>query len=174
MGGREASADQLDDAERDADARALASVLRIRILRLCKDAPRTNAEMAATLGVNPATLLHHVRMLADRGFLAAQPVRRGARGSRERPYLATGKSWRTPDVPGVADVLVQAFLEEFALASSDDVYSVRLGVRLNPDELADFRARLTALFEEYASRDEDPDGEPWSIFLALHEDVGRR
>ena len=44
-------------------------------------------------GMNPASVLHHVRTLVDTGFLIEQPVRRGPRGSRERPYLASGKTW---------------------------------------------------------------------------------
>ena len=55
--------------------------------------PRTNKEIAEALGLNPASVLHHVRTLVDTGFLIEQPVRRGPRGSRERPYLASGKTW---------------------------------------------------------------------------------
>ena len=52
----------------DAEARALASGVRLRILRLCWDEPRTNKEIAARLDRNPATVLHHVRTLVDTGF----------------------------------------------------------------------------------------------------------
>src|SRR3954454_16351248 len=100
--------------ESDADARALASTLRLRILRLCLDEPMTNREIALRLDRNPATILHHVRTLTDRGFLAAQPVRRGTRGSREVPYLATRKSWRTPGLRS-SRILIDTFLEEVAL-----------------------------------------------------------
>src|SRR3954452_12191504 len=77
----------------DAEARALASAVRLRILRLCYSEALTNKELAARLGRNPATVLHHVRTLVDTGFLEALPARRGTRGSREVPYRATGKSW---------------------------------------------------------------------------------
>src|SRR5688572_26625189 len=92
-------------AEADADARALASVLRMRILRLCLDEALTNKEIAERLGVPPGNTYHHVRTLAKRGFLAAQPERAGARGAREVPYLATGKSWKTPMGPAGNRVL---------------------------------------------------------------------
>src|SRR5262245_44839912 len=45
----------------EAEARALASAVRLRIMRLCLDRPLTNKEIAERLGVNPATTLHHVR-----------------------------------------------------------------------------------------------------------------
>src|SRR5690348_14156158 len=100
----------------DAEARALASGIRLRILRLCLDHPLTNKEIAARLAVNPATVLHHVRKLVETGFLAAQDERRGARGSREVPYLATGKSWRLdygqPPVAGSGQAMMDAFLDE--------------------------------------------------------------
>ena len=77
----------------EAEAKALASPLRLRILRIALHEPRTNKEIAEALGRNPASVLHHVRTLVDTGFLIEQPRRRGQRGSRELPYLASGKSF---------------------------------------------------------------------------------
>lgn len=162
------------EADVDADARALASTLRLRILRLCLDEPMTNREIAARLDRNPATILHHVRTLADRGFLAAQPVRRGTRGSREVPYLATRKSWRTPGVPSSSRILIDTFLEEVALVEPSEVVATRLGLRLGEDEHGELVERLQAVFEEFAARPPTPDGVPYSLFFALHEDVTRR
>lgn len=162
-------------ADPDADARALASSLRLRILRLCLDESLTNREIAQHLGRNPATVLHHVRTLVDRGFLAAEPVRRGARGSREVPYRATRKSWKSPSRPGQARVLVDAFLEELALVDDlDAVPMVRLGLRLDAASREELVSRLMTIFQELADRPSDPDGEPWSLFFTLHEDVQRR
>lgn len=157
----------------DADARALASTLRLRILRLCLDESRTNREIAERLGKNPATVLHHVRTLVDRGFLAAEPVRRGARGSREVPYRATGRSWRMPPFPGKQQVMVNAFLEELAEAPEQSVEMTRLGVRLSPDEHAELVRRITDFFAELAEREPTPGGDPYSILFALHLDAGR-
>src|ERR671938_1444951 len=110
----------------DAEARALASALRLRILRLCLGEALTNKEIAARLGRNPATVLHHVRTLVDTGFLAAEPERRGTRGAREVPYRATGKSWLmdVDDRPAPSrDPLLAAFLEEVAVVGEDQLSS---------------------------------------------------
>lgn len=165
-----------DDTTRqaDADARALASVLRLRILRLCLDEARTNKEIAARLGKDPATIYHHVRTLADRGFLAAQPERRGARGAREVPYLATRKSWRAPHFPEQDRIMVATFLEELAEANPATVEMGRLGVRLDRAGIEELLGRITDLLQDYAARPADPDGEPYSLFIALHEDPSRR
>lgn len=157
----------------DADARALASTLRLRILRMCLDEPLTNRELADRLGKNPATVLHHVRTLVDRGFLAADPVRRGARGSREVPYRATRKSWDAPDFPGKWQLMLSTFVEEVAEAEPESVRMTRLGVRLSAAEHDELMSRVDAFFGELAARRPTPDGRPYSILFALHEDAGR-
>ena len=86
--------EEADEAEHQRRARALASPLRLRILRLCLHEARTNRELAVELDINPGTLLHHVRSLVGTGFLVAEEPRTGARGAREIPYRATGRSWR--------------------------------------------------------------------------------
>jgi DNA-binding transcriptional ArsR family regulator len=158
----------------DAEARALASATRLRILRLCLSEALTNKEIAGRLGRNPATVLHHVRTLVDTGFLAAQPVRRGTRGSREVPYRATGKSWQM-DGAGVArpgrDPSLHAFLEEVAVVGEDRLDSTRMGLRLPEAELAEFRGRLDALLDEYATRPIDPTAPRWSLYLGMHPEA---
>jgi predicted ArsR family transcriptional regulator len=160
-------------ADRDADARALASTLRLRILRLCLDEALTNRQLAERLGRNPATTLHHVRTLVDRGFLAVEPVRRGARGSREVPYRATGRSWQSRRPTAFSRVLIDTFLEEVAQADPETVGTTRLGVRLGAAARAELDRRVQELFDELAARPADPDGTPYSIFYAIHEDAGR-
>lgn len=155
----------------DAEARALASAVRLRILRLCLDEPLTNKEIAGRLGRNPATVLHHVRTLVETGFLAPEPERRGVRGAREVPYRATGKSWLMEGAGGAAprrDPALAAFLEEVAAVGEARLESSRLGLRLGPEDLAAFRQRLHDLLDEYARRPPDPDGEKWSLYLGMH------
>lgn len=163
-----------ETSEIDADARALASTVRIRILRLCLDEALTNREIAERLDRNPATVLHHVRTLVDRGFLAAQPPRRGTRGSREVPYRATGKSWRTPGGPGMGRVLIDTFLEEVALVDPQDIVATRLGLRLDAAGYEELATRIGAVLEDFAQRPPTPDGTPYSVFWVLHEDVSRQ
>ena len=158
----------------DAEYRAIASPLRLRILRLCASESLTNQDIAARLGRNPATVLHHVRTLVDTGFLVAQPPRRGTRGSREVPYRATGKSWLMDideRLPGPRDPMLEAFLEEVAEAGEQRLESSRLGLRLAPEDLAEFRRRLHGLLDEYARRPADPAAERWSLYLGIHPEA---
>lgn len=159
------------------EARALANPLRLRILRLCLDRALTNEELAARLGRDAGSMLHHVRMLVETGFLAAEEERRGARGSVERPYRATGKSW-TLDVsdeersgagqdPGVL-ALIDAFRAEVAEVPRDAMMTTaRLGVRLTPEVLESFKGRFKSLVDDLAAAD-DPAGEPFGFFVGMH------
>ncbi|MBO1414903.1 transcriptional regulator [Streptomyces sp. FH025] len=156
----------------DAEAKALASALRLRILRICLGEAHTNKEIAAILGRDPASVLHHTRTLVRTGFLEAQEERRGARGAREIPYLATRKSWQL-DAAAQDRSMLDAFLEELALAPAAEVDSTRLGLRLPPAEMEEFQTRLHALLEEFAARPDDPTAPAWSLFMVMHPDPNR-
>lgn len=156
----------------DAEAKALASALRLRILRICVRQPRTNKEIAAILGRDPASVLHHTRTLVRTGFLEAQEERRGARGAREIPYLATGKSSRISGDPRDRSML-DAFLEELALVPVEEATGTRAALRLPPPQMEEFRTRLHGLLEEFAALPDDPAAPAWSLFLVLHPDPNR-
>ncbi len=158
----------------DAEYRAIASAVRLRILRLTLGEALTNKELAERLGRNPATVLHHVRTLVDTGFLEALPARRGTRGSREVPYRATGKSWLMDfdDRPAPRrDPLLAAFLEEVATVGEEHLQSSRLGLRLSAADLEEFLQRLHGLLDEYARRPSDPSGPRWSVYVGMHPEA---
>lgn len=158
----------------EAEAKAIASPLRLRILRLTLHEPRTNQAIAEALGLNPATVLHHVRTLVENGFLIEQPVRRGSRGSRERPYLASGKSWYLdtgePTRTAGEDLLLQTFLDEVVALPAGTLQTYRLGFRLREEDRERIVERLEELLQEVAQLPSDPGGTPWSLFLGLHPD----
>ncbi len=145
---------------------------RLRIIRLTFDAELTNKQLADQLGRDPATTLHHVRTLVDNGFLEARPPRRGARGSRERPYRSTGKSWTLELGPEQVDddtsAVIDALRAEVFEAPPDQRHLTRMAMRLAPQQLAELERRLDAMVEEVASWEPVPDGEPWALFVALH------
>jgi predicted ArsR family transcriptional regulator len=163
----------------DAEARALASAVRLRILRVCLDQAHTNKEIADRLGLNPASTLHHVRTLVATGFLVAEAERRGARGAREVPYRATRKSWsirRRDPQPTGQRAMLEAFLADLEQSGAVDheIPMARLGLRLTEAELKELAERLQDLLNEYAARRPSPDGAPYSLFLAVHPDMTRR
>jgi DNA-binding transcriptional ArsR family regulator len=161
-----------DDAEQERRARALASPLRMRILRLCLHEPRTNKELADELGVNPGTLLHHIRTLVDTGFLSAEEPRRGPRGAREVPYLATRRSWNSGG-EDISSTLVETFLQEIEGLPPERLHIVRLGLKLNAEKRRQLLDRFAELFEELKDLPADADGEPLSLFFVEHPEIPR-
>jgi GNAT superfamily N-acetyltransferase len=157
-----------------AEARALAHPLRLRIIRLLYDRSLTNRELARALGEHPATVLHHVRTLLRNGFIAADPERRGPRGTVEKPYRSTGRSWSLSieDDDALADVsraALEAFLAEVRDAQPHaDLHTSRLAVNLSQESRNELDERLGRLLEEYATRPPGAAGEPWSVFVATH------
>ncbi|MGH9294764.1 MAG: helix-turn-helix domain-containing protein [Acidimicrobiales bacterium] len=155
------------------EARALAHPLRLRILRLCLDDAMTNRQLAASLGLHPATVLHHVRSLVATGFLREEASRPGRRGSIEKPYRASGKSWRmdvadTGERSAVERAMLEAVAAEIEEAGAGAVIEMdRLAMRLSPEQLQELRHTLADLAGHYAEID-DPGGEPVALLLALH------
>jgi len=157
------------------ELKALAHPARWRILRLCLDQSRTNQEIAERMGISPATTLRHVRALTEAGFLVAEPVRSGQRGSRERPYRATGRTWGLVAVDLDEPELVQrvdlailaAHRTELLEAGPDSGRDLSRGVlRLGPDSMNELKDRMEALLSEFRGR-EEADGEPLSYLWSL-------
>ena len=150
--------------------RALAHPLRLRIVRLTIDRALTNKQIAERLNRDPGTTLHHVKLLVDAGFLAAEPTREGKRGSIERPYRSTGKSWQIKMLPSAdhTSSVLEAVREEILEAGPDaSITTVRLGVRLNESDLEELRRRIHELGDEFEPRN-DPDGEPIGFLALVH------
>jgi DNA-binding CsgD family transcriptional regulator len=154
-------------------AAALASAVRLRILRMTYQQPLTNKEIAQRLSRDPATTLHHVRKLVATGFLDPLPARRGARGAREIPYRSTGLSWSLDlgsygDGGMVNEAVLEAFLGEVTEVGVERLDQTRLVLQLDEAQLGEFRDRLSGLLNEFAVRPAVPDAAVLAVYLALH------
>jgi predicted ArsR family transcriptional regulator len=153
----------------------------MRALRMCLDQARTNSELAAALGQQPATMLYHVRTLLRTGFLVEAASRPGPRGTVEKPYRATGKSARLDNTMSSEDgALLRAVFEAVA-AEVDDagpgsvLEGTRMALRLRPEQLTGLLAQIRALLEQFPSIDDylaaEPDSEAdsYALLLVLHK-----
>ena len=157
------------------EAKAMGHPMRLRVLRLCLDQELTNKQLAERLGKDPGTLLHHVRILVNAGFLAPGEPRHGAHGALEKPYRAAGKSWTLdftiPDEedPGVSRPSLEAFRAELAEAGPGAMAKeTRLGLTLNEHSLDELEARLMAVLEDFVERSPEPGGTAYGLYLAIH------
>jgi DNA-binding transcriptional ArsR family regulator len=161
--------------------KALAHPLRLRVLRLCLGHARTNAELAERLNIAPGSMLRHVKLLVGTGFLVPQSPRPGPRGVTERPYLATGLSWRIslevgdPTLSHRAELaVIDAYRAELAEADDDAwMEGVRMPLWLTAAERADLIARMGALIDEFHGRRGNHDdggdrAERFSFLWSMH------
>lgn len=155
------------------ETRALAHPTRLRIIRELYDGPLTNNQLAQRVRRGKATVLYHVRALAENGFIELLPPRPGPRGSTEQPYRSTGKSWTLAlelgaDPSAVEDAMTNAFLEELH-TSRDRLMQTRVVLRLADAELNDLSNRLQTILDEYAARPPTADGRKIAVYLNLYE-----
>ncbi len=160
----------------EAEMTAVAHPTRLRMLRLCHRQALTNQELAVRLGIAPATALRHVRILANAGFIAAQPVRNGQRGALERPYRSTGLSIRlawdaaeSPELLQRMDIaMLHAVIAELIEAGPGATRAEFRGtMRLRPEVWRELTSRMDALIAEFVSR-EDAVGEELSLTWIMH------
>lgn len=154
-----------------AEAAALGSAVRLRIIRLTAKKALTNKEIAQRLGKDPATTLYHVRKLVATGFLVAQPERSGARGSKEIPYLGTGLSWLLDGAgreDDISQAMLAAYLGEIADLGAGDLQQARLVVQLDEAGAAEFEERLQQLLDDFGARPSAPGGQEIGIYVAWY------
>ncbi|MBO3094931.1 winged helix-turn-helix domain-containing protein [Cellulomonas dongxiuzhuiae] len=173
--------------------RALAHPLRVEILDLLDDLREATAsQVAERTGQTVANCSFHLRSLAKAGY-----VERAEPRGREKPWRAARRSRRlepdpadttsVDDVVPVATLVIQReaarAVDHFADPRATDPARVRTTVlttqRLwaTPDELEDLAARLAALTDAFAGRDEDPSLRPQGavparFFGVLHPEIG--
>jgi DNA-binding transcriptional ArsR family regulator len=142
--------------------KAVANSLRLRILRLCGDREWTNKELADRLQRDPATILHHLKLLVAAGLIEPVGVRQGPSGAYEKPYRSTGLSWHlsfetaADDEEGAGEVaMLAAFRQELAEAGHDSIAELtRFHLHLDGDDLASFVERVKEVIQEYVADDD--------------------
>ena len=174
-----------------AELRALAHPLRLRILELFAEAPRTTKQVADLLGQPPTRLYHHVAALERAGLLLLRETRRN-RGAVEKWYEsvsrmmgapspnATGPVARTRTARNArravaATVMAQARHELLAppRPGEEPPLVVRLVTAGPPAMIAKIRERLYGVVEEirreFSCDDEVAAGESdrWAVTMSF-------
>lgn len=180
-----------------ADLRALAHPLRLRMLELFAETPRTTKQVAELLGQPPTRLYHHVAALERAGLLVLKEKRQN-RGAVEKWYSAVGQEIRREgeeesSVAGrraarravAATVLEQAKQEIMAIPAGarEAALITRMLVVASASEIPTIRKRLfeqlQALREEFQIEESNhasstDDCERWAVTLAFAPVVSPR
>jgi DNA-binding transcriptional ArsR family regulator len=139
-----------------ADLRALAHPLRLRIMELFAESPKTTKQVAELLGEPPTRLYHHVAALERAGLIVLEETRQN-RGAVEKwyasaaPQLRAGPSHGKNDVASrrarravAATALEQAKQELIAVprGAKQPALVTRFIVPVDPSKIPELRQRL--------------------------------
>jgi DNA-binding transcriptional ArsR family regulator len=163
---------------------ALAHPIRLRVLNLLQEAPRTNKQLAGALGVSPARLHFHVKELAKAGLinLVEERPKGGVlekyyRAAARRFRLGPGLSSGTPEAQNMAVVVWEAARQELLRAidgfgSPPDLSSGQYQARLSPEGLARVVGHLEAVANEFREAAAAPtpgsSGALYSVAYLMH------
>jgi hypothetical protein len=112
-------------------------------------------------------------LLVETGFLEPAEPRPGRRGSTEKTYRSTGKSWfmEAPTDADDSELLAShdAVRQELLAAGPNlERASIRLGLRLSNGRASELADRLNRVAFEYAGAEPDADGEDYSLYVVFH------
>jgi DNA-binding transcriptional ArsR family regulator len=173
------------------DLRALAHPLRLRILELFAEAPRTTKQVAELLGQPPTRLYHHVAALERAGLLVLKETRPN-RGVVEKWYEAVARQMEAPRShatlsakragAGVRRALAMTVLEQarqemmraVSPAKQEGPLLVRLMIAAPAETMPVFRSRLLAAVKDIQrelagdnTAESTDDCERWALTLAF-------
>ena len=167
-----------------ADLRALAHPLRLRMMELFAEAPKTTKQVADILGEPPTRLYHHVAALERAGLLVLRETRQN-RGAVEKWYAAVSQQMRTSAKGAgsrasrralAATVLEQAKQEIVSVppGAKEAALLARLIVAMPRRRIAEVRKRMyqaiQSMREEFGPEDDAApaaDCERWAVTLAF-------
>jgi DNA-binding transcriptional ArsR family regulator len=175
-----------------AEMRALAHPLRLRVLEVFAEAPRTTKQVADLLGEPPTRLYHHVAALERVGLLRLTETRKN-RGTTEKWYEAIARTLgsstparstgRAPkDQAAARRSVAMAVLEQsrqellaaMARPDGDRPLVARLVIVAPGARVAELRERITRLYadvqREFACEDDTPvegGDERWAMTITF-------
>lgn len=150
----------LDDTV--AEMRALAHPLRLRIMELFAEAPRTTKQVADLLGQPPTRLYHHVAALERAGLLRLKETRKN-RGTVEKWYESISRTLGSPlrdpkrktsaaDTKAVALTVLEQSRQEVVKAmgrpDAEPPMLARLVMSAPPALMPEIRTRLFGFLKE--------------------------
>jgi DNA-binding transcriptional ArsR family regulator len=150
-----------------AEMRALAHPLRLRMMELFAEAPRTTKQVAELLGQPPTRLYHHVAALERAGLLRLRETRKN-RGTVEKWYESISRTLGGPlrgsakrggpdaaDKKAIALTVLEQSRQEVVKAmgrrGGDPPMLARLVMSAPPEMVPKIRARLFAFLKEIQS-----------------------
>jgi DNA-binding transcriptional ArsR family regulator len=147
------------------------------ILDVLRDGPATVTQIAAGLGVHPANLTRHIRVLEAAGLVALVEKRDTGR-NLEKYYATAARRFRV--APGSANLTaphkialtfvrseLSAALVRLPDETIDPIIALALRASIAPGRAKAFAKELAGLAERFSAADHDG-GEAYQLVLALY------
>jgi len=161
----------------DAQIKAYVHQTRMTLCRLLAREQRTVSGVAKELGVHPANLTHHFKLLEKTGLIRLVEKRDTGK-NLEKYYRAIAFNFLVkPDAEAQIDkkALALSFLRDdlsLALETIDETPALECtallaSARLNSDDVADFTGGLRALVDQFRKRN-SPEGSRYSLNVSLY------
>ena len=151
---------------------------RMQMLGVLKTKPATLTMIGRKLGVHPANLTRHIRILEKAGLVVLKEKRDTGR-NLEKWYAATAASF---DVAPEADELsaphkvglqflrsdLSAALAQIPDENPGTVQTLVAEARLTKDQIAEFVSEITRLAKRFEAVNTKQEGRPYHLSLALY------
>lgn len=157
--------------------KALGNDLRSRIVVLLRETARSTTELAEQLKLPKGTVGHHLKVLEKAGLIRVVRTRQ-VRAMTERYYGRTARLFLLKSADTDADAEVTRNVVAASLRSAIDeilpplegqrATSAVLRMRLSPADARRFEQRLEKLQRDFLQVEDDPEGEPYGLMLALY------
>jgi len=133
-------------------ARLLADETRSVIITLLAERPATTAQIADALGRPKGTIGHHLKAMEAAGLIRVVRTRK-VRALTEKYYGRVARTYLFPNVDDQdkPDFMVEAMGEMRPPTEEEEAFFTLRHARLDGERILEFRGRLQALAEEFAS-----------------------
>ena len=150
--------------------RAYVHPTRLAILAILADRQETASGVARELGVHPANLTRHLRILEHAGLIRLVEKRDTGR-NLAKYYRATATAFHVQLGPGRAEdrraTALGIIRDSLVAAPTGDVVALLATTRIDPARIEALRGRLASVVDEFGAFD-DASGIPYSLAVALY------
>ncbi|HON42436.1 MAG TPA: winged helix-turn-helix domain-containing protein [Bacillota bacterium] len=167
------------------ELRALLDRKRVVILRMLAEEPLTVKQLADKMGLVPASVHYHVKVLERSGLVDLVGSKEKS-GILEKYYRSIAREFQVdpslgsaPEAPGLAlDALIRDMRSSIShlqqIGDTDPLINVQLvNVNLSRDAAARFADRIHELAEEFKAAEEPGAQEAYTLALAVYPSASR-
>lgn len=135
-------------------AKLLESALRIKIINILSQEPRTSKQVADLLNKTPGNIHYHIQKLYDGGLLELVKTQ-AVGGVTEKYYRSKSTTFKQPVLP------------EYVYVKESPTYDISTRLLLSEDQLKQFKRDFESLFDKWEAMNTDTEGLEYGITFQI-------